>query len=88
VLALPNVVVRYKMAFLNCKHLRRSVMLAGAILIVGMFLEVFVHLMPSALNLPILQFVALAIVMASPVLILLVMVFSFFPVGRLKDCTH
>jgi hypothetical protein len=88
VLVLPNAVVRYKMAFLNCKHLRRTVMSAGAILIIGMFLEVFVHLMPSASNLPILQFVALAIVMASPVIILMMMVFSFFPVRSFKDCSQ
>lgn len=76
------------MAFLNCKHLRRSVMLAGAFLIAGMFLEVFIHLIPSASNLPILQFAALAIVMASPVIMLMVMVFSFFPISRLKDCAQ
>jgi len=74
------------MAFLNCKHLRRIVMLAGAIFIAGMFLEVIVHLMPHTSNLPILQFVALVIVMASPVIILMMMIFSFFPVRSLKDC--
>lgn len=84
---LPNVVVRYMMAFLKCKYLRRSVMLAGAILIAGMFLEVFTHLMPVS-NLPILQFVALAVVMSSPVIILIVMVLSFFPLKSLKDCTQ
>ncbi|MCU7853959.1 MAG: hypothetical protein KZQ80_17305 [Candidatus Thiodiazotropha sp. (ex Monitilora ramsayi)] len=76
------------MAILNCKRLRRVVMLAGAFLIVGMFLEVIAHQLSSSINLLFIQPVALGMVLASPVIILLTVAISLIPGLSLKDCVH
>ncbi|MCU7798217.1 MAG: hypothetical protein KZQ73_07040 [Candidatus Thiodiazotropha sp. (ex Semelilucina semeliformis)] len=76
------------MAILNCKRLRRVVMLAGVFLIVGMFLEVIAHQLSSSINLLFIQPVALGMVLASPVIILLTVAISLIPGLSLKDCVH
>ena len=56
------------MAILNCKRLRKVVMLAGVFLIAGMFLEVFAHLLASSVNLVFIQPLALGMVLVKTVL--------------------
>ncbi|MET0026216.1 MAG: hypothetical protein ABW101_01160 [Candidatus Thiodiazotropha sp.] len=76
------------MAILNCKRLRKVVMLAGMFLIAGMILEVFAHVMSLSANLVLLQPLALGMVLASPAIILVTVVLSFVPGVSLRDCTH
>ena len=76
------------MSFLNCKHLRRVVSLAGALLIGGMLLEVMAHLLVSDVNLLLIQPIALGMVLISPVIILMAMVITLIPGISLKDCIH
>jgi hypothetical protein len=75
------------MVILNCQRLRKIVMLAGAFLIAGMFLEVIAHLMASSVNLLVIQPIALGMVLASPVIILLTVVISLIPGLSLRDCS-
>jgi len=75
------------MTILNCKRLRKVVMVAGGFLIAGMFIEVIVHLLPGAGTLSFLQSLALGMVFASPVIILSAVVVSLIPGLRLRDCT-
>ena len=76
------------MAILNCKRLRTVVKLAGVFLIVGMFLEVSVHLLAPSVDLMFLQPVALGMVFASPVIVLITVAISLIPGLSLKDCTQ
>ena len=76
------------MAILNCKRLRKVVMLAGVFLIAGMFLEVFAHLLASSVNLVFIQPLALGMVLASPAIMLMAVVLSLIPGLTLKDCVH
>ena len=76
------------MTILNCKWLRRVVMLAGSLLIAGMFLEVIAHLLSTPDNISLLQPVALAMVLASPVIMLLTIIFSLIPGLHLNDCAQ
>ncbi|MET0089139.1 MAG: hypothetical protein ABW068_03800 [Candidatus Thiodiazotropha sp.] len=76
------------MAILNCKRLRKVVMLVGMFLIAGMILEVFAHAMSLSANLVLLQPLALGMVLASPAIILVTVVLSFVPGVSLRDCTH
>ncbi len=73
---------------LNCKRLRNVVMLAGVFLIAGMVLEVFAHVMSLSATLMLLQPLALGMVLASPALILLIVLLSFVPGISLRDCPH
>ncbi len=74
------------MTILNCKRLRKVVMVAGGFLIAGMFLEVIVHLLPGSDALNFLQPLALGMVFASPVIILSAVVVSLIPGLMLRDC--
>ena len=74
------------MFILNCKRLRQIVMLAGGFLIAGMFLEVVAHSLSSSVNLLFLQPLALAMVLASPAIILITVVVSLIPGLSMKDC--
>lgn len=74
------------MAILECKRLRKVVLLAGVFLVVGMFLEVIVHLIAPFVDLMFIQPVALGMVFASPVIILITVVISLIPGLVLKDC--
>lgn len=74
------------MVILNCKRLRKIVMLAGGFLIAGMFLEVIAHTLSSSVNLLFLQPLALGMVLASPAIILMTVVVSLIPGLSLKDC--
>lgn len=74
------------MAILNCKRLRHVVKLAGVILVVGMFLEVSVHLLAPIVDLMFIQPLALGMVFASPVIVLITVVISLIPGLSLKDC--
>ncbi|MCU7919530.1 MAG: hypothetical protein KZQ99_00880 [Candidatus Thiodiazotropha sp. (ex Dulcina madagascariensis)] len=76
------------MSFLNCKRLRQIVSLAGMLLISGMLLEVIAHLTASTLTLLLFQSLALAMVLISPVIILLAIVISLIPGTGVKDCMH
>jgi hypothetical protein len=76
------------MSFLNCKHLRRVVSLAGVLLIGGMLLEVVAHLLVSDVNLLIIQPIAFGMVLISPVIILMTVVITLIPGVSLKDCIH
>ncbi len=76
------------MAILNCKRLRKVVMLAGVFLIAGMFLEVIVHLLSSSMNLLFIQPLALGMVLASPAIMLMAVVLTMIPGLTLKDCVH
>ena len=76
------------MAILNCKRLRKVVMLAGVFLIAGMFLEVFAHLLSSSVNLVFIQPLALGMVLASPAIMLMAVVLTLIPGLTLKDCVH
>ena len=76
------------MSFLNCKHLRRVVSLAGVLLIGGMLLEVIAHFLVSDVNLLLIQPIALGMVLISPVVILMAMVITLIPGISLKDCIH
>jgi hypothetical protein len=71
---------------LNCKRLRKIVMLAGGFLIAGMFLEVIAHFLSQSVNLVFLQPLALGMVLASPAIILMTVVVSLIPGLSLKDC--
>lgn len=73
------------MEILSCNRLRKVVMLAGVFLIAGMFLEVIVHLLDSPVS-QFLQPVALCMVLASPIIVLMVVVVSLIPGLALKDC--
>ena len=81
-------VVRLKMAIMNCKRLRKVVMLASVFLLIGMFLEVFVHLLVPFVDLMFIQPVALGMVLASPAIMLLVVVISLIPNLSHNDCTQ
>ncbi len=74
------------MVILNCKRLRKIVMLAGVFLIAGMFLEVIAHLLSPSENLVFLQPVALGMVLASPAIMLMTVVVSLIPGLSMKDC--
>ncbi len=74
------------MTILNCKRLRKVVILAGGFLIAGMFLEVIAHLLLGPGSLRFLQPLALGLVFASPVIILTVVVVSLIPGLVLRDC--
>jgi hypothetical protein len=76
------------MAILDCKRLRKVVMLAGVLLIIGMFLEVIAHLLAPSVNLLFIQPLALGLVLASPAIILLTVIISLIPGLMLKDCTR
>ncbi len=76
------------MAILNCKRLRRVVMLAGVLLVAGMFLEVTAHLLASSIDLVFVQALALVMVLASPTVIMIAVVISLLPGIHLRDCTH
>ena len=76
------------MAILNCKRLRKVVMLAGALLIAGMFIEVIAHLFLNSQSLQFIQPAALGLVWASPVIILITVVISLIPGLMLRDCMH
>jgi hypothetical protein len=62
------------------------VKLAGVILVVGMFLEVSVHLLAPIVDLMFIQPLALGMVFASPVIVLITVVISLIPGLSLKDC--
>ncbi|MES9945474.1 MAG: hypothetical protein B6D77_01825 [gamma proteobacterium symbiont of Ctena orbiculata] len=74
------------MSFLNCKHLRKVVTLAGVLLIGGILLEVVAHWLASNIGLLIIQPVALGMVLFSPVVMLLAMILSLIPGKSFKDC--
>jgi hypothetical protein len=74
------------MSFINCKHLRRVVTLAGVLLIGGILLEVAAHWLASNMGLLIIQPIALGMVLISPVVMLLAMVLSLLPGKGFKDC--
>ncbi|MBT2971467.1 MAG: hypothetical protein B6D72_02330 [gamma proteobacterium symbiont of Ctena orbiculata] len=74
------------MSFLNCKHLRRVVTLAGVLLIGGIFLEVIAHWTASHFILLIIQPIALGMVLISPVAMLIAMAISLIPGKSFKDC--
>jgi membrane glycosyltransferase len=74
------------MSFINCKHLRKVVTLAGVLLIGGILLEVMAHWLTSSLGLLIIQPIALGMVLVSPVVMLLAMVLSLIPGKGFKDC--
>ncbi|MEJ2394095.1 MAG: hypothetical protein P8045_00085 [Candidatus Thiodiazotropha sp.] len=76
------------MAILDCKRLRKVVMLAGVFLIIGMFLEVIAHLLAPSVNLLFIQPLALGLVLASPAIILVTVIISLIPGLMLKDCTQ
>jgi hypothetical protein len=76
------------MAILDCKRLRKVVMLAGVLLIIGMFLEVIVHLLAPSVNLLFIQPLALGLVLASPAIILVTVIISLIPGLMPKDCTQ
>jgi hypothetical protein len=76
------------MSFFKCKHLRQVVILAGVLLIAGMFLEVIAHLFSASLNLLLVQPIALGMVLASPVVVLVAVVLSLIPGLSLKDCSQ
>jgi hypothetical protein len=76
------------MAILDCKRLRKVVMLAGVLLIIGMFLEVIAHLLAPSVNLLFIQPLALGLVLASPAIILVTVIISLIPGLMLKDCTQ
>jgi Mg2+/Co2+ transporter CorB len=73
-------------SFINCKHLRKVVTLAGVLLIGGILLEVFAHWLASNIGLLIIQPVALGMVLISPVVMLVAMVLSLLPGKSFKDC--
>jgi len=75
------------MTILNCKRLRKVVTLAGGSLIAGMFLEVIAHLLLGPGGSTFIQPLALMMVLASPVIILAVVVVSLIPGLTLRDCT-
>jgi hypothetical protein len=76
------------MSFLNCKHLRRIVTLAGILLIGGILLEIIAHWMDSNFVLLIIQPFALGMVLISPLVMLVTMALSLIPGKHFKDCTH
>jgi hypothetical protein len=76
------------MSFLNCKHLRSAVTLAGILLIGGIMLEVIAHLTASNVVLLFVQPVALGMVLISPVMMLIAMVLSLIPGKSFKDCVQ
>lgn len=76
------------MSFLKCKHLRQVVILAGVLLIAGMFLEVIAHQFSATLNLLLVQPIALGMVLASPVVVLVAVVLTLIPGLSLKDCSQ
>ena len=76
------------MSFLNCKHLRTVVTLAGILLIGGIMLEVVAHLTASNVVLLFVQPVALGMVLISPVMMLIAMVLSLIPGKSFKDCAQ
>lgn len=76
------------MTILNCKRLRRIVMLSGSFLIVSMFAEVIAHLLSSSFATSYVQSVALVMLLASPVVMLLTIIVSLIPGVRLIDCSR
>ena len=74
------------MSFINCKHLRKVVTLAGVLLIGGILLEVVAHWLASNIGLLIIQPIALGMVLISPVVMLVAMVLSLIPGKSFKDC--
>jgi Mg2+/Co2+ transporter CorB len=74
------------MSFINCKHLRKVVSLAGVLLIGGILLEVIAHWLASNIGLLIIQPIALGMVLFSPVVMLVAMVLSLIPGKSFKDC--
>jgi Mg2+/Co2+ transporter CorB len=74
------------MSFINCKHLRRVVTLAGVLLIGGILLEVVAHWLATNIGLLIIQPIALGMVLISPVVMLVAMVLSLLPGKSFKDC--
>ncbi|MES9991395.1 MAG: hypothetical protein ABW098_05540 [Candidatus Thiodiazotropha sp.] len=74
------------MSFLNCRHLRRVVTLAGVLLIGGILLEVLAHWTASNFILLIIQPIALGMVLISPLVMLIAMVISLIPGKSFKDC--
>jgi hypothetical protein len=76
------------MAILDCKRLRKVVILAGVLLIIGMFLEVIAHLLAPSVNILFIQPLALGLVLASPAITLVTVIISLIPGLMLKDCTQ
>jgi membrane glycosyltransferase len=76
------------MSFINCKHLRNVVTLAGVLLIGGILLEVLAHWLVSDIGLLIIQPIALGMVLVSPVAMLIAVVLSLIPGKRFKDCAQ
>jgi membrane glycosyltransferase len=76
------------MSFINCKHLRNVVTLAGVLLIGGILLEVLAHWLVSDFGLLIIQPIALGMVLVSPVVMLVAVVLSLIPGKRFKDCAQ
>jgi membrane glycosyltransferase len=76
------------MSFINCKHLRKVVTLAGVLLIGGILLEVLAHWLVSDIGLLIIQPIALGMVLVSPVVMLVAVVLSLIPGKRFKDCAQ
>jgi membrane glycosyltransferase len=74
------------MSFINCKHLRNVVTLAGVLLIGGILLEVIAHWLASNIGLLFIQPIALGMVLVSPVVMLVAMVLSFMVGKGFKDC--
>ncbi|MES9825252.1 MAG: hypothetical protein ABW127_12575 [Candidatus Thiodiazotropha endolucinida] len=74
------------MSFLNCKHLRGVVTLAGVLLIGGMLLEVIAHWTASNFVLLFLQPIALGMVLISPLVMLVATALSLIPGKSFKDC--
>ena len=74
------------MAIMSCKRLRQVVKVAGSVLIAGIFLEVFTHLLSSAASQMVVQPIALGIVLSSPLIMLLTMVVSMISGRKISGC--
>jgi hypothetical protein len=74
------------MAILSCKRLRQVVKVAGSILIAGIFLEVFTHILSSSDSQTMVQPFALGMVLSSPLIMLLTMVVSILSGRRVSGC--
>jgi Mg2+/Co2+ transporter CorB len=73
------------MSFINTRHLRNVVTLAGVLLIGGILLEVLAHWLVSDIGLLIIQPIALGMVLVSPVVMLVAMVLSLITGKSVKD---
>lgn len=74
------------MAILSCKRLRQVVKVAGSILIAGIFLEVFTHILTSSGSQMVVQPFALGMVLSSPLIMLLTIVVSIVSGRRVNGC--